>query len=174
MPINGPCYVHFFQSSFSCIYFLYCLFCRYSIYNFPFSMTAFLVSLFHCLKYLTANVTPFFKYLFIYLFIFRIYSHHKFTIPTWIYGEIFSHFIVWKAGDHYLVIAHKFNMLCVGIFLQNEHCEDIYLIFRLVQYIIKSGVFSLHILLFCSDTTILCFPLVIGELYISSPLVSYS
>jgi hypothetical protein len=64
-------------------------------------------------------------------------------------------------------------MFCVGIFLQNEDCKDSYLIFRLVQYIIKSGVFSLHIFLFCSDTTILCFPLVIGTVYISSPLVSF-
>ena len=110
----------------------------------------------------------------IYLFIFMIYSHYKFTILTRIYDEIFSHFIIWKAGDHYLVTAHKFNMFCVDIFLQNEDCEDMYLIFRLVQYIIRSGVFSLHILLFCSDTNILCFPLVTRTLYISSPLVSYS
>jgi hypothetical protein len=60
----------------------------------------------------------------IYLFIFRIYSHYKFIILTWIYDEIFSHFITWKAEDYYLVIAHKFNMFCVGIFLQNEDCKD--------------------------------------------------
>lgn len=130
--------------------------------------------LYHCSTVFSTLLPMLLSFLiFIYLFLGYILINSLPYLPEYMV-RFFPQFIIWKTGNHYLVIAHKFNMLCVGIFLQNEDCEDIYLIFRLVQYIIKSGVFSWHISLFSSDTTILCFPLVIGAIYISSPLVSYS